>query len=146
MPTASNSLDLIGVGSPIMDLLAPVPDAFLAQVAGAKGGMVLVDPPEMQRILSLLDRAPACTTGGSAANATLNATRLGLRTTFLGKLGNDGLADTYRRRFEAAASRREAEVNGAFKRSRVEALSLSTEDDLVRAIVRMATIRRRRRM
>jgi hypothetical protein len=37
-------------------------------------------------------------------------------------------------------------VNGAFKRSRVEALSLSTEDDLVRAIVRMATIRRRRRM
>jgi sugar/nucleoside kinase (ribokinase family) len=76
-----------------------VPDAFLAQVAGAKGGMVLVDPPEMQRILSLLDRAPACTTGGSAANATLNATRLGLRTTFLGKLGNDGLADTYRRRF-----------------------------------------------
>ena len=52
----------------------------------------------------------------------------------------------FRRRFEAAASRREAEVNGAFKRSRVEALSLSTEDDLVRAIVRMATIRRRRRM
>ena len=53
---------------------------------------------------------------------------------------------SFRRRFEAAASRREAEVNGAFKRSRVEALSLSTEDDLVRAIVRMATIRRRRRM
>jgi sugar/nucleoside kinase (ribokinase family) len=94
--------DLIGVGSPIMDLLAPVPDAFLAAIAGAKGGMVLVDQAEMQRTLSLLDREPACTTGGSAANATLNAARLGLRTTFLGKLGNDELARTYRRRFEAA--------------------------------------------
>lgn len=102
MPPASSPLDLIGVGSPIMDLLAPVPETFLARVAGAKGGMVLVDQVEMQRILSLLESAPACTTGGSAANTTLNAARLGLRTTFLGKLGNDGLAQIYRRRFEAA--------------------------------------------
>jgi sugar/nucleoside kinase (ribokinase family) len=102
MNSAPAAFELIGVGSPIMDLLAPVPEAFLAQVAGAKGGMVLVDPPEMERILALLACPPACTTGGSAANATLNATRLGLRTTFLGKLGNDGLAETYRRRFEAA--------------------------------------------
>ncbi len=51
----------------------------------------------------------------------------------------------FRRRFEEAASRREAEVSGAFKRSGVEALALSTDDDLVRAIVRMATLRRRGR-
>ena len=102
MPPVSTSPDLIGVGSPIMDLLAPVPEAFLAHVAGTKGGMVLVDQAEMQRIVSLLDRAPACTTGGSAANTTLNAARLGLHTTFLGKLGNDELAQIYRRRFEAA--------------------------------------------
>jgi sugar/nucleoside kinase (ribokinase family) len=97
----STSLDLIGVGSPIMDLLAPVSDAFLTHVSGAKGGMVLVDQDEMQRILSFLDDEPVCTTGGSAANTILNAARLGLRTTFLGKLGNDNLAQTYRRRFEA---------------------------------------------
>ncbi len=51
----------------------------------------------------------------------------------------------FRRRFQEAAVRREAEVHGSFKRAGVEALSLSTDDDLVRAIVRMATIRRRRR-
>ena len=126
MNFAAATFELIGVGSPIMDLLAPVPDAFLAQVAGAKGGMVLVDPPEMQRILSLLDHAPVCTTGGSAANATLNATRLGLRTTFLGKLGNDGLADTYRRRFEAAGV-----DSGRFKRAELpnaRCLALVTPD------------------
>jgi len=94
--------DLIGVGSPIMDLLAPVPEAFLARVPGAKGGMVLVDAAEMERIVGLLDRPPACTPGGSAANTTFNAARLGLRTTFLGKVGNDDLAAAYRARFAAA--------------------------------------------
>lgn len=99
MPT----FDLIGVGSPIMDLLARVPDEFLRKnVAGEKGGMVLVDDGEMQRILNLLDGEPAHATGGSAANATFNAARLGLRTTFLGKLGNDNLARVYRGAFEKA--------------------------------------------
>jgi hypothetical protein len=51
----------------------------------------------------------------------------------------------FRRRFRDAAQRRESEVSGAFKRSGVEGLSLSTDEDLVRSIVRMATIRRRRR-
>lgn len=84
-----------------MDLLAPVPDSFLAHVRGEKGGMVLVDADEMQQILARLDQPPATSTGGSAANATLNATRLGLRTAFVGKLGNDEMARLYRSRFEA---------------------------------------------
>lgn len=97
------AFDLIGVGSPIMDLLARVSDAFLARnVAGEKGGMVLVDAAEMERIVGLLEGEPGYATGGSAANATFNATRLGLRSTFLGKLGNDRLAEIYRHRFETA--------------------------------------------
>ena len=95
--------DLIGVGSPIMDLLARVPDEFLRRhVAGDKGGMVLVDHDEMERIVGLLEGEPAYATGGSAANATFNAARLGLRTTFLGKLGHDELARVYRHAFETA--------------------------------------------
>ncbi len=84
-----------------MDLLAPVPEAFLQQVRGEKGGMVLVDADEMQQIVARLAEPPATSTGGSAANATLNATRLGLRTAFVGKLGNDEMARLYRTRFEA---------------------------------------------
>lgn len=99
---SNHTFDLIGVGSPIMDLLARVTDAFLAQhVVGAKGGMVLVDGDEMRRLVSLLEGDPGYATGGSAANATFNAARLGLRTTFLGKLGNDDLAHVYRQRFES---------------------------------------------
>lgn len=51
----------------------------------------------------------------------------------------------FRQRFEQAARQREADLAGAFKHAGVEALSLSTEDDLVRAIVRFATLRRQRR-
>jgi uncharacterized protein (DUF58 family) len=51
----------------------------------------------------------------------------------------------FRQRFQEAARRREAELNEAFKRSGVDALSLSTEEDLVRAIVRFATLRQQRR-
>jgi uncharacterized protein (DUF58 family) len=51
----------------------------------------------------------------------------------------------FRRRFQEAARRREAALNEAFKRAGVDALSLSTEEDLVRAIVRFATLRRQRR-
>lgn len=119
----SSTFDLIGVGSPIMDLLARVPDEFLARhVAGEKGGMVLVDGPEMQRILDLLQGEPAYSTGGSAANATFNAARLGLRTTFLGKLGNDRLAEVYRRAFETAGVDASRFKRGAIANARCLAL------------------------
>ncbi len=51
----------------------------------------------------------------------------------------------FRRRFREAADARESDVAAAFRRAGVEAVALSTEDDLVRAIVRMATMRHRRR-
>jgi uncharacterized protein (DUF58 family) len=51
----------------------------------------------------------------------------------------------FRRRFREAAARREAALAQAFRAAGVEALTLSTEDDLVRAIVRMAVLRSRRR-
>jgi sugar/nucleoside kinase (ribokinase family) len=102
MTQTAHEFELAGIGSPIVDLVAQVPDSFLARVRGEKGGMVLVDDVEMNRILSVLEETPALTTGGSAANATYNATRLGLRTTFIGKLGNDELAATYVERFRRA--------------------------------------------
>jgi uncharacterized protein (DUF58 family) len=50
-----------------------------------------------------------------------------------------------RERFATAAAVREAEIKRAFDRAGVEAVDLSTDEDLVRAVVRMAMLRRRRR-
>jgi sugar/nucleoside kinase (ribokinase family) len=92
--------DLIGAGNPIMDLLARVPDEFLAQhVSGEKGGMVLVDADEMHRLVTQLHASPVRAPGGSAANTTISAARLGLRTRYLGKIGSDETADTYHQNF-----------------------------------------------
>jgi uncharacterized protein (DUF58 family) len=51
----------------------------------------------------------------------------------------------FRRRFADAALAREATIRAAFQRAGVEAMTLSTDEDLVRSIVRMATLRARRR-
>jgi len=51
----------------------------------------------------------------------------------------------FRTRFNQAAREREAYLNGAFNHAGVDILSLSTEEDLVHAIVRFAALRQGRR-
>jgi uncharacterized protein (DUF58 family) len=51
----------------------------------------------------------------------------------------------FRTRFREAADRRETTMRDAFKRAGVDAVSMSTDEDLVGAIVRMAAERKRRR-
>ncbi len=51
----------------------------------------------------------------------------------------------FRQRFQEASAQREAEITEAFKLSGVDALSLSTGEDLVRALVRFARLRQQRR-
>ncbi len=51
----------------------------------------------------------------------------------------------FRQRFEDSARQREAGLQQIFKHAGVDVLSISTEEDLVRAIVRFATLRQQRR-
>src|SRR5205085_244897 len=98
-----SSFDLIGIGNPIMDLLVHVSESFIStQVAGEKGGMVLVDDGDIASLLAKVGTNLGVTPGGSAANAILGATRLGLRSTYLGKIGRDITADDYLKNFIAA--------------------------------------------
>lgn len=50
----------------------------------------------------------------------------------------------FRARFEEAARQREAKLETVFKHAGVDVLSLSTDEDLVRAIVRFAMLRKQR--
>jgi uncharacterized protein (DUF58 family) len=50
----------------------------------------------------------------------------------------------FRKRFIEAARRRESDLHSAFNRAGVDALSLSTEQDMVTEIVRFATMRKQR--
>jgi uncharacterized protein (DUF58 family) len=63
--------------------------------------------------------------------------------------GEQVYVDTHDKRFRArfleAGKQREAALAESFKRAGVDALSLSTDEDLVRAIVRFAELREQRR-
>jgi len=50
----------------------------------------------------------------------------------------------FRRRFQAAAQKRETELRAALRSAGVDALELATDDDLVDAILRFADLRKRR--
>ncbi|MBI4332549.1 MAG: DUF58 domain-containing protein [Chloroflexi bacterium] len=52
----------------------------------------------------------------------------------------------FRKRFSEAAVRREYELNVAFRRAGVDAAAISTEGDLVKEILRLASARKQRRM
>ena len=51
----------------------------------------------------------------------------------------------FRKRFEAVVQKREAELSSAFRRAGVDVLTLSTEGDLVKAILQFAALRKQRR-
>lgn len=92
---------LLGVGSPIMDILAQVPEAFLDTVAGEKGGMELVTPELMNAIVARLPEPPVQAPGGSAANTVCALAQMGMPVGLLGKTGEDDMADIYRQAFSA---------------------------------------------
>lgn len=90
---------VMGIGSPIVDLLAQVDEKLIEIIPGEKGGMELVDSRAMaallERITGKVVRAP----GGSAANTTFLLARLGIPTRFLGKLGGDNNGRYYKKAF-----------------------------------------------
>ncbi|OQA88511.1 MAG: putative sugar kinase YdjH [Lentisphaerae bacterium ADurb.Bin242] len=82
---------ILGFGSPILDLLLRVDDAFLARnVEGEKGGMRMLDAFSQRRLISAVSEVNVRKAiGGSAFNTISALTSLGFSTAFLGKLGND---------------------------------------------------------
>lgn len=92
---------VIGIGSPVVDLLCQVSEDIISQVGGAKGGMELIDSRRMDDILGLLPTAPVVAAGGSSGNTTFALATLGVPAAFLGKLGNDKNGRYYQTSFQS---------------------------------------------
>jgi sugar/nucleoside kinase (ribokinase family) len=87
---------MIGIGSALVDVLARVPEDFVAGLPGGKGGMVLIDGPEMAELLGRLPADASLVPGGSAANTILGLGQLGLQGRLLAKVGRDEHGELYR--------------------------------------------------
>jgi sugar/nucleoside kinase (ribokinase family) len=91
---------VLGIGSPIVDLLVRVEDSFIDGIEGDKGGMMLVDASSLDAILEKSGVAPEKAPGGSAANTIFGLAQLGTPTALLGKVGADDEAAFYKSRYE----------------------------------------------
>ena len=92
----SAQFSVIGVGSPIVDLIARVEEDFLTQIPGEKGGMVMIDNAQLSDILGKLGNEVKRTPGGSAGNTLFDLAHFGVKTALMGTAGNDEAAEFYR--------------------------------------------------
>jgi sugar/nucleoside kinase (ribokinase family) len=104
----SASLDVVGIGNAIVDVIAHADDAFLAGEGLAKGTMTLVDAPRAEALYQLMGPAVEIS-GGSVGNTMAGLASLGGTGAYIRKVRDDFLAQVYRHditttgiRFEAA--------------------------------------------
>ncbi len=86
--------DVLGIGNAIVDVIAPVQDAFLTEQSITKASMTLIDEDRASSLYAALPSASE-TSGGSAANTIAGIAGLGARTAYFGKVANDELGKTF---------------------------------------------------
>ena len=86
----SKSLDVVGIGNAIVDVLVQADDDLLDNFELTKGTMALVDEAQADRLYASVGPGLE-TSGGSAANTLAGIAQLGGRAGFIGRVRNDQL-------------------------------------------------------
>jgi sugar/nucleoside kinase (ribokinase family) len=89
------TLDVVGIGNAIIDLLAHAEDDFLVEHGLAKGSMTLIDEPTAERLYAAMGPTTRAS-GGSAGNTIAGLGSLGAACGYIGKLRDDELGAAYR--------------------------------------------------
>jgi sugar/nucleoside kinase (ribokinase family) len=94
-------LDVVCIGSPLLDVLDLVSDEALQQVGLTKGSMTLIDLPTAEVVQATMT-APRYVSGGSVANTAAGVAALGGRAGFIGAVADDEVGQTYTKRLREA--------------------------------------------
>lgn len=86
---------VLGVGAALVDLLIQVDEEWITRKGQAKGGMHMVDWATMGRMLGDVSSQVETVPGGSACNTLVGLSRLGGRSAFLCKIGDDELGELF---------------------------------------------------
>jgi sugar/nucleoside kinase (ribokinase family) len=92
---AETRFDVLTIGNAIVDILAPVDDAFLSKQGMTLGIMHLVDETRSDYLYSLMPKDHRQMGGGSAANTAAGVASLGGRAAFIGKVAKDPLGKVF---------------------------------------------------
>jgi sugar/nucleoside kinase (ribokinase family) len=91
---AQQVVDVVAVGSAIVDVIAHTEDAFLVDMGMAKGSMSLVDEERADELYGHLGPAQE-SSGGSAANTVACVASMGGTAGFIGKVADDQLGEVF---------------------------------------------------
>jgi len=89
------TIDLVGIGNAIVDVIAHADDAFLAREALVKGTMTLIDADRAEALYAMMGPAIEVS-GGSVGNTMAGLASLGGRGAYIGKVRDDFLGEVYR--------------------------------------------------
>jgi len=98
---AEASIDVVGIGNAIVDVLTRSTDGFLEQNELPKGIMTLIDGDRAEEIYGLMGPGVEIS-GGSAANTIAGVAQLGSRAGFIGKVRDDQLGQVFAHDIRAA--------------------------------------------
>lgn len=90
----TKSLQIIGVGHALVDIIAPCEEELLERFSLAKGTMRLTSVEEATTLYASMGPAIE-TSGGSAANTCAGVASLGGKVGFMGKVGRDAFAEVF---------------------------------------------------
>jgi sugar/nucleoside kinase (ribokinase family) len=98
---APATLDVVGIGNAIVDILAHTDDGFLLREGLQKGSMTLIDAERSNALYEKIGPAVECS-GGSAANTLAGIAALGGRAGYVGKVADDEFGKLFRHDIRAA--------------------------------------------
>ncbi len=91
---ANKTIDVVGIGNAIVDVLVQSEDVFLETHGLIKGSMTLVNEVQAEKLYQ--DAGPGIeTSGGSAANTLAGIAMLGGKANFIGRVRNDQLGKIF---------------------------------------------------
>ena len=100
-------INVLGVGSALVDVLARVDDAFLVHAGGEKGGMEMVPRRRQDELIARLPEKLSRAPGGAAGNTIFALANFGVPVAMLSKVGEDAEGVFYRRKLEELGGRAE---------------------------------------
>jgi sugar/nucleoside kinase (ribokinase family) len=98
------SIDVVGIGNAIVDVIAHSEDEFLAREGLVKGTMTLIDAGRADALYRIMGPAIEAS-GGSAGNTMAGVASLGGAGAYIGKVRDDFLGQVYRHDITAAGVR-----------------------------------------
>ena len=98
---ADATLDVVGIGNAMVDVLARADDAFLETHGLAKGAMTLVDAAQSDALYDAMGPGVEIS-GGSAGNTMAGLAALGGKGAFIGKVRDDQLGGVFGHDIRAA--------------------------------------------